>query len=243
LEALSPEAAADLEHLTPLADAWRKFIEAKRAAGGEIIDAGGTKHPHELQQAIRAREEIEAILVGMPSDSPAGAIVRIMWATLERLGDAYDHEGRLNEDATFNWEDEVQFEAMLDLLQPGVLKRIAAGLTVGTASAETIRPGKPPIPFDVTVPAATPGSDAALLEARRRLRALNAWWGSLEDPPDDVYADEADALTDFIDEVPAFNPAGIIVKVERMCEQHSVDPALSRTTLDALERLAKGAAA
>ena len=66
--------------------------------------------------------------------------------------------------------------------------------------------------------------------------------GSLEDPPDDVYADEADALTNFIDEIPAFGPAGIIVKVERMCEQHSVDPALSRTTLDALERLAKGAA-
>jgi hypothetical protein len=61
--------------------------------------------------------------------------------------------------------------------------------------------------------------------------------GSLEDPPDDVYADEADALTNFIDEIPAFGPAGIIVKVERMCGDHSIDPALSRTTLEALRQL------
>ena len=104
-EALSPEAAADLENLTPLAVAWRKFIEAKRAAGGEVIEAGGINHPYELQQVIRTREQIEAILVGVPSDSPAGAIVRIMWATLERLGNAFDHKGRLNEDACFNFED------------------------------------------------------------------------------------------------------------------------------------------
>src|SRR5579872_374377 len=39
--------------------------------------------------------------------------------TLERLGDAYGPEGRLREGTSFNWEEEVQFEAMLDLLQPG----------------------------------------------------------------------------------------------------------------------------
>ncbi|HLJ64431.1 MAG TPA: hypothetical protein VKT70_10015 [Stellaceae bacterium] len=127
-EALSPEAVADLEGLTPLAEAWRKFIEAKRAAHGEIIEAGGTKHPPEIEDAIHTREQIEAILVGMPSGSPAGAIVRLIWATLERLGDAFDLDGHLREGASFNWEEEVQFEAMLDLLQPGVMKRIAAGL-------------------------------------------------------------------------------------------------------------------
>jgi hypothetical protein len=79
-------------------------------------------------KGIHTRDQIEAILVGMPSGSPVGAIVRLMWATLERLGDAFDPDGHLRESASFNWEDEVQFEAMLDLLAPGVLKRIAAGL-------------------------------------------------------------------------------------------------------------------
>jgi hypothetical protein len=89
----------------------------------------------------------------------------------------------------------------------------------------------------VSVPVSTPGNDAALLEARRRLRKLNACWGSLKDPSDDVCADEADVLTNFIDEIPVFSPAGVIVKVERMCEAHSVDPALSYTTLEALRQL------
>jgi hypothetical protein len=114
--------------LTPLADAWRKYVDAKRTAHGEIIEQGGDKHPFEVEEAIRPREDIDAIFLGVPSGSPAGAIVRHMWATLERAGDAYDGEGHLRENPAFNSWEEVLFEAMLDLLQPGVLKRIATGL-------------------------------------------------------------------------------------------------------------------
>jgi hypothetical protein len=61
----------------------------------------------------------------MPSGSPAGAIVRILWAVLHQLHDSY-HGG--NAEPTSMWEATL-FEATLDLLQPGVLRRIATGLT------------------------------------------------------------------------------------------------------------------
>ena len=64
----------------------------------------------------------------MPSGSPAGAIVRILWAVLRQLNDASNVEGK-TEPASI-WEATL-FEATLDLLQPGVLQHIATGLARG----------------------------------------------------------------------------------------------------------------
>jgi hypothetical protein len=129
LEALSPEAAAPLEGLTPLAEAWRKYREADIVATGEIIEQGGDKHLPEVEQAIHDRDELQGLFMAMPSRSPACAIVRLMYVALDLAKDTRDNEGRIRTDYVFNSSsDEVLIEAMLDLLQPGVLKRIAAGL-------------------------------------------------------------------------------------------------------------------
>jgi hypothetical protein len=58
----------------------------------------------------------------------AGAIIRILWAVLHQLHDVSDSEGKA--EPTSIWEATL-FEATLDLLQPGVLARIVAGLTAG----------------------------------------------------------------------------------------------------------------
>jgi hypothetical protein len=179
LETLNPEAGAPLEDLTPFAEAWRKFREADLAADCKIIGERGEKHSPEVEEAIRDREELDSIIAAMPSGSPAGALVRILWAVLHELYEVSHSEGKAEPNSM--WQATL-FEAALDLLQPGVLKRIAAGLIVETPGAETIKPGKPPIPFDVSVPAPTPDSDAALIEATRRLRKLNVWWGNLTNP-------------------------------------------------------------
>jgi hypothetical protein len=65
----------------------------------------------------------------MPSVSPAGALVQPMYVALDLAKDTRDNEGRIRADYVFNSSaDEILIEAMLDLLQPGVLMRIAAGL-------------------------------------------------------------------------------------------------------------------
>jgi hypothetical protein len=128
-EALSPGAAVQLEHRTPLAEAWRKYREADIAAGGEIIEQGGDRHPPEVEQAIHDRDELQGLFLAMPSTSPADALVRLMYVALDLARDTRDHEGNIRTDYVFNSScDEVMLEAMLDLLQPGVLKRIADGL-------------------------------------------------------------------------------------------------------------------
>ena len=119
IEALSPEAAAPLETLTPLAGAWRKFREADLASEGEIIEQGGEKHTPEVEQAISERKELDSIFAAMPSGSPAGAIVRILWAVLHELYEVSDSEG--NADPESMWQATL-FEATLDLLRPGVLQ-------------------------------------------------------------------------------------------------------------------------
>lgn len=124
-EALSPEAAAPLEDLTPLAEAWRKFREADILADRNIIEPGGDRHSSEVERAIRDRDELNSIFAAMPSGSPAGAIVRILWVALHYLSEATDAEGKT--DPNSMWEATL-FEATLDLLQPGALYRIAAGL-------------------------------------------------------------------------------------------------------------------
>jgi hypothetical protein len=133
-EALSPEAAAPLDHLTPLADAWRKFREADLASKGEIIEQGGDRHAPEVTQAINDREELDCIFAALPSGSPAGAIVRILWAVLHHLHTASDAEGKA--EPTSMWEATL-FEATLDLLQPGVLQHIASGLAGRTRTRDT----------------------------------------------------------------------------------------------------------
>jgi hypothetical protein len=75
------------------------------------------------------------------------------------------------------------FEATLDLLQPGVLMRIAAGLPAEAATSSANRSSSSnPFRSMCSVPAPTPGSDDALLEANRRLRALlEDFWNDQSD--------------------------------------------------------------
>jgi hypothetical protein len=124
-EAFAPEAVAPFEYLTPFADVWRKFREADIAADGNIVEQGGERYSSEVEQAINDRDSLEDVFAAMPSGSAAGAIVRILWAVHSQLHDSYK-QGKA--DPASIWEATL-FEAMLDLLQPGVLKRIAAGLT------------------------------------------------------------------------------------------------------------------
>lgn len=53
----------------------------------EIIEQDGDKHSPEVEQAIRDRDSLEDGFAAMPSGSPAGAIVRIVWAVLHQLHD------------------------------------------------------------------------------------------------------------------------------------------------------------
>jgi hypothetical protein len=94
----------------------------------------------------------------------------------------------------------------------------------------------------VSVPTPTPGTDDALVEAERRLSALEAFWDDQVDPPDDAYANEVDALEDFIAAAPAYTAAGIKAKLARMVEYGGGDRStwgrtLMRTTAEALDRL------
>ena len=99
-------------------------------------------------------------------------------------------------------------------------------------------------PFDVSVPAPTPGSEDALLEAGRRLRALEDFWNDQRDPPEDAYAVEVDALQHFIAKTPVIGIAGLAVKFEEVLGLESlsgaaIGPDLAETITEALERLAK----
>jgi len=106
-------------------------------------------------------------------------------------------------------------------------------------------------PFDVSVPAPTPGSDEALLIAEQRRVKLCAWSEAREtaDVESDALGDLNRALEDFIAETPAVGPTAIAVKFERLYEHASAETntawgaPLRRTILDALDRLGKGGAA
>jgi len=62
----------------------------------------------------------------MPAGSPAGAIVRILWAVRHELREVSNSEGKVD---PVSMCQATLFEATLDLLQPGVLYRIAGGLS------------------------------------------------------------------------------------------------------------------
>jgi hypothetical protein len=106
----------------------------------------------------------------------------------------------------------------------------------------------PTPPFDISVPAPTPGSDEALFIALRRMLALSDFWNALNTDIDDAYAHEMNALDTFVAEQPAVGPAGIAVKFQRFCEHTGAErnsiwgPAHVRTINEALARLAKGGA-
>jgi hypothetical protein len=108
-------------------------------------------------------------------------------------------------------------------------------------------------PFDVNVPAPTPGSDEALKTAYDRLIRLTAWWDAPDNHPtnaeSDAWANALRALDEFIAKTAAIGAEGIAVKFQRLCTQAHVETNLTwgtelrRTITEALKRLAKGSAA
>jgi hypothetical protein len=110
--------------------------------------------------------------------------------------------------------------------------------------------------FVVDVPAYTPGSDAALVEAARRLSLFWEWSMALPAAPDDATdIAESDAhgainraLEDFLVETPAHSAAGVLAKYKLLREMEGINGSESaswvrseevdQSILDALRRLA-----
>jgi hypothetical protein len=105
-------------------------------------------------------------------------------------------------------------------------------------------------PFDVSVPAPTPGRDEALKTAYGRLVRFAAWWDAHDKDPtnaeSDAWANALRALDEFIAKTPAIGAEGISIKFQRLCKQAHVETNstwgtdLRRTITEALERLEKG---
>lgn len=127
---LGPEAAAPLERHSALAYLWREFYVAKIAAKGEVIESGGGKHSFEVEQAITARDELDAVLLLTPSRSTASAMVRLLYASLICIDDALGIGEAVDEDraSVLPWWQHVMLEAMHDLLADGWIPRIAKAL-------------------------------------------------------------------------------------------------------------------
>jgi hypothetical protein len=105
-------------------------------------------------------------------------------------------------------------------------------------------------PFDMTVPARTPGSDEALATAGARLEALVIFWNEQDNTPDNAYADEVSALHRFIALTPAIGAAGVRVKLKLFASFADLDLEIYgwvRTLIESmnetLDRLAKGGVA
>ena len=110
--------------------------------------------------------------------------------------------------------------------------------------------------FAVDVPAYTAGSDAALIEAGRRLSLFWEWAMALPDAPDqatekaeaDVYDAITDALENFLVRTSAHSVAGVLVKYELLRAMENINgpdapgwihtEEMDRSILDALRRLA-----
>ena len=81
--------------------------------------------------------------------------------------------------------------------------------------------GKPRMPpFDVSIPAPSRGSDAALLEAAHRLAAFREWWNGSRygerDPSETEQTSEIQrALTFRVMLAPALTAAGVLVNFAR----------------------------
>jgi hypothetical protein len=114
--------------------------------------------------------------------------------------------------------------------------------------------------FAVDVPAYTAGSDAALVEAGRRLSQFWEWSMALPDSLDDATDDATEkaedaahsainaALEDFLIKTPAHGAAGILAKYELLREMEGINGSgstswvrteeMDRSILEALRRLA-----
>jgi len=116
LERAGPELLANLETERDRVGAWRAFERLSPAHAREI-EAGIEDGPvqHQYNQA-------EAMLLG-PSDTLAGALVRLLYGLRECIRERLDGSGDIDVDSADYW-DLVTWEAMADLIKLGAVERL-----------------------------------------------------------------------------------------------------------------------